>query len=84
MGERARLFVYSIGGLTSFTSCTESMCLFSVIGTGLNFESQLGCVRMTDKHSGEEKIIDILLEPSDIHLPLTDPLSKVTQGIFID
>ena len=53
---------------------------WSVMGTGLNFESQLGCVRYTDKESGEEKIIDVLLEPIDINLPMANRFSKIRQG----
>ena len=51
-----------------------------MIGTGLNFESQLGCVRYTDEASGEQKIIDVLLEPIDIELPLKSRFSKIKQG----
>ena len=54
--------------------------LHSVVGTGLNSESQLGGVHYTDKETGEERIIDVLLEPTDIELPLANKLSRVTQG----
>jgi len=50
-----------------------------VVGTGLNYESQLGGIRVTDKETGEERIIDVLMEPVDIDLPLTKKISRVTQ-----
>jgi len=68
-------------GFTLWVNSNNKSKLPRVVGTGLNYESQLGGVRVTDKETGEEKIIDVLLEPTDIQLPLVNsapPLFGIT------